>query len=291
MRTLRFLTIGLSAAAIAFAPCAFAQETAAQPPAAEAPAEPAPMFTVEQLRPIYQRTGSPCVIENARQFNLTDTRAYYELVCQGGYGEVAIVTLPLTDTSPVNYANCTLVASETFSCNLTEAEANRTWLDQRLASLGQAVGAGGAQCEATRFQYFPIRAANDPRAIEVSCSNRPESAVLLTTPTGQVAMSCARAWAEGFRCGLSEKETWVAAMNADLKMVEPDTGCQVSDMQPFGTTATDVYMEVTCSDGGRGFLVQYARSAARPARAVNCVLATQMGGGCRMPANRVPAPG
>ena len=65
--------------------------------------------------------------------------------------------------------------------------------------------------------------------------------------------------------------------------------CQVSGARPFGrTTSGEDLVEVACSDGGPGWVLQYpATGGSNPNTLLNCAQAAQMGGGggCQLPTN------
>lgn len=275
---------GLFALCLAAPVSAFAQAPAA--PAAQPPAAaPEPdLFTAAQVQPMLRRVGSLCEAEQVKQFNRTETKAYYEVGCRGGYGEVAVIDLPNTDTSPVGIVHC-LDALPNYTCALTTQEANVAQRDQRVTQLRAAAQAKGVNCDVARNRNAEPRADNPARATEITCTGRPDSVMLLTTGENTEVMNCARSWLEGFPCRLTERPTWIPAVGADLKLVRPQTTCVVADAEPLGRGANDHFLETTCADGLSGWVIVYPKGVGRPKEVIACSQATLIGNGCQMRAN------
>ena len=97
---------------------------------------------------------------------------------------------------------------------------------------------------------------------------------------GQV-LDCGRALAIGYKCSLT-KDSGYAALTEDLRKFNQKT-CVVSNARVSGkTTKGTILIEVACSDGYKGYMIEYNTTPT-----VTAVGATGCGfaGGCKLPGN------
>ncbi len=65
------------------------------------------------------------------------------------------------------------------------------------------------------------------------------------------------------------------------------TSCTVSEARTIGVSADqEGFIEVGCSDGLPGFVIQYAMSPIKPTKAILCAEAGGINGGCTLPHNK-----
>jgi hypothetical protein len=125
--------------------------------------------------------------------------------------------------------------------------------------------------------------------VELQCSNRPDGGIGIFPARGTPrVLDCVRSLTEGYKCSFSPESAAYPRLYAQLQ-AKGKPSCQVSGARPFGrTTAGEDLVEVACSDGGPGWVLQYPTTGgSTPSTLLNCAQAAQMGGGkgCQLPTN------
>jgi hypothetical protein len=97
-------------------------------------------------------------------------------------------------------------------------------------------------------------------------------------------MDCIRAQTEGYRCTYTKDADVYPALYAQLK-AKGKSSCVVNGARGMGRTKTgEDFVEVTCADGGPGWVLDYPANAVEPSSLLNCAQAASMGG-CQLPSN------
>ena len=146
-----------------------------------------------------------------------------------------------------------------------------------------------------RLRRFPNMPTSLPRrtaeVVELACSNRSDGGVGLFSTTGRPEVwDCLRAHAEGYTCSFSSESNVYGKLTNQLKA--KGTNCVVSDARPYGRTSAGAdLIEVSCADGGPGWVLEYPPHVAEPSGALrNCAQAAASGGsGCQLAANKAHA--
>jgi hypothetical protein len=178
---------------------------------------------------------------------------------------------------------CVQATSIAGGCKLSDTTAAAASLN---ATYTQMLKAAGVDCEVSKFAPFPPKAgAAGTEAVELGCSNRPESLVAVVKDGKTEVMNCARSRVDGYGCSYTKPEDAYRLLTADLKTTRFQT-CEVNGYRAMGTSTRSAFVEVTCSDGNPGFVLTYPLGSGKPNDATPCGLANNMGGGCQMPANK-----
>jgi len=88
-----------------------------------------------------------------------------------------------------------------------------------------------------------------------------------------------------FRCTLTKPAAAYSKLTADLKSLGKSS-CDVSESRVVGLTADKHgYIEVGCSDGLPGYMIEYTMNPITPKSPLVCAEARGIGGGCTLPHN------
>lgn len=223
------------AAALAINPVA-AQEEAAQE--AEATAAAPPMFSSAELQPLVSRQYG-CTVENSSQLSLSDTTAIYEIACQGGFGGVASIALPVTASSDVAYLPCITVGN--YSCTLTTDDGN-------IGPIRTLATQADSSCTLSNQRYVGRNETSGRVYYEVACESGAGFMVAASLRDEfQQQIDCTVAGGIGGGCTLINMEDALAAQNDRYTQMASasDFACQVSRFAPFpersdGTQAAEL---------------------------------------------------
>ena len=118
-------------------------------------------------------------------------------------------------------------------------------------------------------------------AVELLCANG-ESAVGLFPPTGKgQVLDCGRALAAGYKCSLGKPN--YAGLTEDLRKFNQKT-CTVSNARLAAKTQKGtILVEVACSDGLPGYMIEYNTA---PTVAAVAATGCRFTGGCQLPGNK-----
>jgi hypothetical protein len=220
-----------------------------------------------------QGVANGCVIKDRRFMGtIKDGSDYYEVACQDGKGYIYKVSAgKLADTY-----GCAQGQGILGGCTLTDA---RQATAEQAALYTKLAHASGSACDVDHYALFANR-GND-EVVELACKDGAGAiGIFPATGKGQV-VDCARALALGYKCSLTKDEGF-GALTADLRRFNQKT-CTVSNSRVMGKTAKGtVLVEVACSDGFKGYVIEYSVDPT-----VNAVGATgcAFAGGCKLPGN------
>ena len=180
--------------------------------------------------------------------------------------------------------DCAAADSIAGGCKLTDARSAKTEQTGLYTKLAKE---SGYDCAVSG--YAPLAASaeyNGKDVVELACSNRPDGAVAIFPPSGKgVIYDCAHSEVAGFRCGLTKSSAAYDKLTADLRTLGK-TSCTVSEERMVGVTADKrAYLEVGCSDGLPGYMIEYTLSPLAPKGTTTCSEAKGISGGCSLPGN------
>ena len=96
---------------------------------------------------------------------------------------------------------------------------------------------------------------------------------------------CIRAVTEGYKCSFTKEAAALPKLNAQLRGLNKGS-CVVNGARPFGSSDTADFIEVSCADGGPGWVIEYPKASESPSSVLNCAQAASFGtGGCKLPTN------
>jgi len=205
---------------------------------------------------------------------------YYEVACTDGKGYVlhADATGHLKET-----IDCAVASGFAGGCTLTDS---RAALTQQNALYSEIAKKAGFNCDVKR--YGPIPAADkDNEVVELECSNRLDGGIGVFPLRGGKphVYDCLRSLGHGYRCSFTKDEALIPKLNAQLRAMNKGS-CVVNGARFFGSGDTADFVEVSCADGGPGWVIQYGREAESPTAVLNCAQAAGFGtGGCKLPTN------
>jgi hypothetical protein len=233
--------------------------------------------------------GKNCTIKDGGRGFLAAAQSgklYYEEACQDGKGYV-LVENPngsLSQTIP-----CAEADSYFGGCKLTDTREAKT---EQAGLYTQLAKKAGFNCDVSGYAPLPgsgIMPGDE--VVELKCGNRPDGAVgfFPASASGQAGVyDCAHSELLGYRCTLTKASAAYPSLTNDLKAVGKST-CTVSEARAVGTTADKKgFIEVGCSDGLQGYMVQYAVTPPAPLvvqTSIICAQASGIAGGCTLPGN------
>ncbi|HEX2818057.1 MAG TPA: hypothetical protein VHN39_16815, partial [Phenylobacterium sp.] len=200
---------------------------------------------------------------------LTDNTEGYEFACGDGKGYIYKI-------------NSTGAVAETLDCAKVSA-GNCTLTDTRAATAEQAglysklAKNAGSTCQVTKYAIFPT--AGDKEVVEMVCGDG-AGAIGMFPATGKgMVLDCGHALVAGYKCTLGKVD--YAGLTADLRKFDKKE-CTVSSVgQPLKAPDGTIRLEVACSDGLPGYMIQFA-DPQNPKEAVACSFA----GNCVLPTNK-----
>ena len=213
----------------------------------------------------------PCNGVKDRRFVglLTDGTEGYEYACGDGKGVIVKVDNKGAVTQTLNCANV-----PAGSCTLTDsraASAEQAGLYTKLAK------SAGSNCAVERYAVFPNN--GDKEVVEMVC-NDGNGAIGMFPATGKgQVLDCAHALLAGYRCTLGKVD--YAPLTADLRKLGKNECTVSSTAAPLKAPDGTLRLEVACSDGLPGYVINYAPDGGAK-EAVACTFA----GNCTLPTNK-----
>ncbi|MBO9546524.1 hypothetical protein [Caulobacter sp.] len=237
---------------------------------------------VNTLNTAAAAAGTTCAVKDKRYVLSTKTDNYFEVSCQDGKGYMYQQTAA---NGAFNRAiPCAQAAFVGGGCTMTDMVAAQTEANALYTKL--AKGAGFA-CDVEKYGMLP---STDPKKeiVELKCKGSDVGGIGVFTASGGTVYDCLTAEFNGFRCSFSKKDTQFARLSQDLVGFNK-ASCKVSDARVIGSTETEGFVEVACSDGLPGWVLGYPIGVAKPAAKefLSCVQAKGIGGGCKLPTNKV----
>lgn len=236
-----------------------------------------------QIDSLASAAPKPCQVKGRRYVgSLTDGSAdFYEIACADNTGYI----LQVDNSGKVTQAiDCVQASGLGGGCTLTDTRQAQTEQNAVYSDLARKAG---FDCTVSKYADFPAR-ADGAEVVELACSNRPEGGVGFFPPHGApVVLDCLRTGAEGYECTFTDIQPLFSKLSDQLK-AKGKGSCVVSGARPYGMNASGGdLVEVACSDGGPGWVMEYAAGSAAPTELLNCTQAAAMGGGgCQLPTNK-----
>ncbi|HLZ83419.1 MAG TPA: hypothetical protein VKQ54_07605 [Caulobacteraceae bacterium] len=235
-------------------------------------------------------SGKPCTMTDKRYLGSTAAHHdYFEVACSGGKGymlefDPAGKLAAATDCLQANDIGGGCLLSDTRQAEIAP---NGPYSDLAKGTYSDLARTAGFDCAVSKYADFPPK-ANGAEVVELACSNRPDGGVGLFPTTGRPQVwDCLRSRAEGYTCSFSSESNVYGKLTGQLKA--RGASCVVNDARPYGRTSEGAdLIEVSCADGGPGWVLEYPPHAAEPSGALrNCVQAAASGvGGCQLAANK-----
>ena len=216
-------------------------------------------------------TAQPgCVVKDRRYIGvLTDGTEGYEFACNDGKGFVAKINstggvASVIDCAKLNGGGCTLTDTRS-------ALAEQAGLYTKLASNA------GSNCQVTKYAVFPAK--DQTEIVELVC-NGGAGAIGMFPATGKgKVLDCGHSLVAGYKCTLGTAD--YSALTADLNKFDKKE-CKVSSVgQPLKAPDGTIRLEVACSDGLPGYMINYT-DPTTPKEVVGCAFA----GNCVLPTNK-----
>lgn len=234
-------------------------------------------------------SGKPCTIKDGGRGFIGAAQSgkiYYEEACSDGKG---FVLVQAADGGFAEAIPCADADAVFGGCKLTDAREAKT---EQAGLYTQLSKKAGFNCDVSGYAPLPGSAeVPDAEVVELGCSNRPDGGIgffgaTAAGPSG--VYDCAHAELLGYRCTLTKMAAAFPALTADLK-AEGKSTCTVTAARALGVTADKKgFIEVGCSDGLPGYLLQYPVKPPAPMTAqsaIACSQASNIAGGCALPGN------
>jgi hypothetical protein len=214
--------------------------------------------------------ANKCVPKDRRYIGLlTDGTEGYEFACSDGKGYIYKINAAGAVATTLD---CSKVASG--SCTLTDtraATAEQASLYTKLAKNA------GSSCVVSKYAIFPV--SGDKEVVELVCGDG-NGAIGMFPATGKgTVLDCGHALVAGYKCSLGKAD--YAGLTADLRKFDKKE-CTVSSVgQPLKAPDGSIRLEVACSDGLPGYMIQFTDPQS-PKEATACSFA----GNCVLPTNK-----
>jgi hypothetical protein len=222
-----------------------------------------------------------CTVKDKR-FVVSDASGtdYFEVACTDGKGYIlhADGSGKLKET-----IDCAVASGIAGGCTMTDT---RAALTQQNALYTGIAKKAGFNCDVSRYAPFPT-SGGDNEIVELQCSNRPDGGVGVFPLRGGAphVYDCLRSLGQGFRCTFTHADALYGKLNGHLQSLNKGS-CVVNGARYYGSSTDMDFVEVSCADGGPGWVIEYPKSAEKPDRVLNCAQAANVGaGGCQLPTN------
>jgi hypothetical protein len=228
------------------------------------------------------KSGKTCTVKDRAYVGATGSGdMFYEAACQEGKGYM-IAASPSGDLKQA--IDCAAADAIAGGCKLTDARQAKT---EQAGLYTKFAAKAGFQCTVSGYAPLPSNLASKD-VVELACSNRPDGAIGIfgaTESDPAEIIDCAHAELKGYRCGLTKASAAYSTLTTDLKTLGKST-CQVSNSRAVGVTADQHgYIEVACSDGLQGYMIEYTLSPITPKAPIVCAEAKGISGGCTLAGN------
>ena len=228
------------------------------------------------------KSGKNCTVKQKRYVLTTEDESnYYEVACADGKGWML---QEKADGSLGETIDCAVADNIGGGCTYTnsrQAQSEENALYSKLAHNA------GYNCDVSKYSPFEVNLPGK-EVVELACSNRPDGAVAVLPVSGgakAVVYDCIHSQVAGYRCGFTKPDAALPTLTADLRTLGKSS-CVVSGERFIARTTTNQgFVEVACSDGAPGYIIEYTSQPLAPTRATPCVQAQGIEGGCTMPAN------
>ncbi len=231
---------------------------------------------------LVKASGKPCAIKDRGFIGVAGSgNTYYEVSCQDGKGYMLQTDGKGVFVKAIDCVDADVIAG---GCKLTDTRKAKTEQNELYSALAKKAG---FDCSVSG--YAPFEATLPGKEIvELTCSNRPDGAIAEFPVSGNAPgqiMDCAHSELMSFRCSLTKPDASYPKLTADLKALGKNT-CTVSAARVVGVTPDQHgYIEVGCSDGLPGYMIEYTLNPITPRTPLVCAEAKGIGGGCNLPHN------
>jgi hypothetical protein len=213
-----------------------------------------------------------CTIKDRRYVGMAqDKSEIFETSCTDGKGYIY-----KAKGSEVVATNCAEAMNLYGGCKLTDA---REAMTEQAALYTQIAKKAGSTCEVETYQVLPASAGKD--AVELSCKDGNHAVSVSQAGKPDLVLDCGRALVLKYQCSTKKLDTAYAALTSDLRKFDVKT-CTVSDMRLAGQSAKGtMLLEVACSDGLKGYMLEYNAETAVPVAQTGCAFLSS----CRLKGN------
>jgi len=216
-----------------------------------------------------------CAIKERRFVGAsTDGSNFFEVSCNDGKGY--IYKIDTKGALAITY-ECAKAQGILGGCTLTDARqaaSEQADLYTRLAKNA------GSDCKVEKYAVFPAAAGED--VVELACTGGAGAVGIFKAGGKGEVLDCGHALVAGYKCGLAKPGSGMEGLTADLKKFVPNTTCVVSASRLAAKTAKGtLLLEVGCSDGLKGYMIEYSPSPVAAVAATGCAFAA----GCKLPGN------
>ena len=233
------------------------------------------------MQQLVTSNGGACALKGKRYVGSTASHSdFYEVACNEGKGYMVEVD----HLGKVALTDCMKAANMGGGCTMTDTRQAQTDQTNLYTALAKKAG---FDCTVSKYGDFPA-AADGSEVVELACSNRADGGVGVFPPKGAPrVMDCLRAETEGYKCSYTDYTGVYPKLSAQLKAKNKGS-CAVNGARPYGRTTTGMELvEVSCADGGPGWVIEYAQNSDIPNELLNCAAAAAAGGGgCQMSTNK-----
>jgi hypothetical protein len=227
------------------------------------------------------KAGKDCVARDRAYIGATRTNvSYYEVACSNGKGYMLEVQ---PDGKVSRAIDCVEADTIANGCKLTDTREAKSEAANLYTKLSRAAGFA---CDVSRYAPLPSSKTGQ-EVVELACKNRPDGAIGIfgASTADSKVYDCAHSEIKGYRCSLTKPDASYSLLTADLKTLNKNS-CAVSAARYVGETNDGTgLMEVACSDGLQGYMIEYAAATLTPKTTIVCSEAKGIGGGCTLPGN------
>ncbi|HEY7851351.1 MAG TPA: hypothetical protein VIB82_00135 [Caulobacteraceae bacterium] len=227
-------------------------------------------------------SGKPCTLKDRGFLGVAPSgKSYYEAACSDGKGYVIEQNANGSYSRTVDCANADAIAG---GCKLTDTRQAKT---EQSGLYTQLAKKAGFDCTVSGYAPFSVDMPGK-EVVELACSNRPDGGIALFPINGGAGQvyDCAHSELKSLRCSLTKPSAAYPRLTADLKGLGKAT-CTVSNSRVVGVSADQRgYIEVGCSDGLPGYMIEYAMATLTPKTTLVCAEAKGISGGCTLPGNK-----
>jgi hypothetical protein len=228
------------------------------------------------------KSGKACTIKDRRYVGATESGSiFYEVACQEGKGFMLEATANSDLKQAIDCAGADAIAG---GCTLTDARQAKT---EQSGLYSKFAAKAGFQCQVSG--YAPLPGPSNKDVVEMACSNRPDGAIGIFGASENdpaTIIDCAHSELKSYRCTLTKASAAYPTLTADLKALGRST-CQVSNARTVGVSADQHgYIEVACSDGLAGYMIEYNLSPIKAVTPIVCAEAKGISGGCTLAGNK-----
>ena len=239
-------------------------------------------YVAAETAKLITASGKACTIKDKRYVGTaSDLSQFFEVACDNGKGYMLQVA---QNGDLKSTTGCVAATGLLGGCTLTDVRQALTEDNALYSSLAKKAG---FDCAVSKYGLFPADGKND--VVELVCSNRPDGGVGVFPIKGGKPMvyDCLRAENQGFRCTFTKPDAVTYARLSSQLVAKGKGSCVVNGARSFGANDTSDFVEVSCADGGLGWVIEYPLQGQTPTDLLNCAQAANISsGGCELPTNK-----